>query len=767
VDKLQYLKRFYNLGFAIIWLYPQSKRPIGEEWQTGDRKHFDTLTKTFKESFNVGVRLGSASVLEDETFLCVLDCDVKSSEPHYLAEMELALKNFAPSIEYAPRVLSGRGGGSCHVYFRTELPQQSFKALRSSHKVKVFMPSTPPTDADKMSGLSEAELNEGYRMRLAWEIDVYGEGKQVVLPPSIHPDTYRAYEWDCELQDIDQIPLVANFVLGDKKLTKLKDVSADIDYDYSLADNYNLKKADYQLIVNGEGYDKRYKSRSEAVMGAINMLAYSGCKDAEITAVMTDEENFISEKPLEAGRGNREKAAEWLAKQIAKVRADMSAANDFKGIDANDTDAILSEAEALIQEEELTPWISKLKGKEGAYKNTAYNLQLILRHGFKEARIFGYNAFTQSMIYLAAPPWGSAKDIGRELVDADDTHARVWLSRYYGLETSTHAVNEIITILANENTFHPVQTYLNALEWDGVERLDTWLSTYLQAEGDKDYLAAVGRKTLTAAVARIYRAGTEFHHMLILEGTQGCGKSSTVKILASPEWFSDSLGDVTNKDIIEVMRGKWLIEVGELAAMNRSSANDMKDFITKASDTHRKAFARRAVTVPRQSILIGTTNDQEYLKDPTGGRRFWPVRVGQVDFKALIADRDQLWAEAKFNYEIGEKLYLEDPKVKAIAESEQYDRAIVDEIESAVLDILDGMDSNEIIFSEFFDTFCARFGVKETDYAAQIRIKKIFTKLKYKKIRRRTEKGRVYVWIRGDTNYKIYNSVKGFHYDEE
>ncbi len=761
MDKLKYLRRFYDLGFAVIWLYPQSKRPIGLDWQTGDRKHFDTLEKTYKEAYNVGVRLGSASQLDDGTYLCVLDCDVKSSEPHYLKEMELALKGFAPSVEYAPRVLSGRGGGSCHVYFRTKTPQQSFKALRSNHKTKVLMPSTPPTDADKISGLTEGELNDGYRMRLAWEIDVYGEGKQVVMPPSIHPDTYRAYEWDSEPKEIEQIPLVANFGLEGRKLLKATEATVEVDYDYTLADCYTLSKENYHLIVYGEKFDERYKSRSEAVMGCLSLLAYAGLKDSEIYAVMTDSDNFISEKPLEAGKGDRDKAAQWLSKQLAKVRADMSNAKDFNGLEADDVDVLLSEAEALEQEEDLVPWVSKLKGKEGAYKSTSYNLALILRHGFREARLFGYNAFTQSMIYLAQPPWGEPSDIGRELVDSDDTQAKIWLSRYYGVETSTHAVNEIITVLANENTFHPVKTYLDALEWDGIERLDTWLSTYLEAEGDPEYLADVGRKTLAAAVNRVYRAGCEFHHMLILEGTQGCGKSSTVKILASPAWFSDSLGDVTNKDIIEVMRGKWLIEVGELAAMNRSSANDMKDFITKNADTHRKAFARRAVTVPRQSILIGTTNDQEYLKDPTGGRRFWPVRVGQVDFKALIRDRDQLWAEAKMCYQLGELLYLDNPKVKAIAESEQYDRAIVDELETKVLIILNSLHMlNEIDFETFFTELCFKYNLKETDYYLQVRCKKIFTKLQYKKIRLRKEGVRHYTWVKKETGHKSYNGVR-------
>ena len=769
------------MGFAVIWLYPMSKRPIGDEWQKGERKSYKLLNNTFKESYNVGVRLGTASQLDDDSYLCVLDCDVKSSEPHYLKEMELALKNFAPSVEFAPRVLSGRGGGSCHIYYRTAQPQQSFKALRSNHKAKVFMPSTPPTDADKESGLSEEELANGFRMRLAWEIDVYGEGKQVVMPPSIHPDTYRAYEWDCDFSTIDQIPLVNNFKLQDKKaLTQPKaQASAEIDTAYKLSDCYTFDRAMYKLLVYGEGFNVKYKSRSEAVMGALNALVRAGLTDREVNAVMTDVENFISEKPLEAGKGNRDAAAKWLSKQTAKVRYEMSSARDFDGLEADDAEVLLSQAEALAQEDDLIPWVSKLKGKEGAYKPTSYNIALILRHGFNGQRLFGYNEFTQSILYMSQPPWGEKSDISRELIDSDDTQVKIWLSRFYGIETSTHAISEITAVLANENRFHPVRSFLDTLVWDGTPRLDTWLETYCHAEGDTDYLAAVGRKVLVAAVARIYQPAIKFDHMMILEGSQGIGKSSVVRILASKPWFSDSLGDITSRDVIEITRGKWIIEVGELASMSRASANEMKDFITKDSDTARKAFGRRSITVPRQYIFIGTTNDEEYLKDPTGGRRFWPVRINQVQFKELENDRDQLLAEAKFMWTMKEPLYLEDEGVRDTAKEEQSDRAVVDEIQSNILNILQELDmKGEIDFEIFFDKFCFKYGMKLTDYYLQLRCKKIFTKLGYKRIRRRIkenqhERGegvRKYMWVKGSGTAALYKSYNGVNFkfkDEE
>ena len=506
-------------------------------------------------------------------------------------------------------------------------------------------------------------------------------------------------------------------------------------------------------------------------MSCLNALVKAGLKDKEINAVLTDEANFMAEKALE--KGSREKGAKWLRGQLAKVRADLSAAKDFDNID-HDLDVMLSDEEAKEQEEELVSWVSRLKGKEGAYKNTAQNLKLILTHGFNGSTIFHYNDFLQAVLYKSKPMWGSVSDIGREIKDEDLTNIAIWLSRFYGIEAGVDQIDRIVTVVAQENRFHPVQEYINGIVWDGKPRLDNWLFTYLNATRKDDgpvhekYVQAVGRKVLCAAVARVFNAGCKFDYMMILEGMQGSGKSTSVEILASKKFFSDSLGDVTNKDILEITRGKWLIEVPELASMNKATANEFKDFLSKTHDRHRKAFGRKVSEVPRQFILIGSTNDEEYLKDPTGGRRFWPVRVGKTDFKALSRDRDQLIAEAFYRYNAGELLYLDDPEVKRYAEGEQYDRQVVDEIENKVVKLLqeEGL-TNEILFEPFSVAFCFKYNAKELDYAIQARIKKVFIKLGYKKIRKRVSGEPTYVWVKPDgisyTSYKDYSPKGGLN----
>jgi predicted P-loop ATPase len=761
---MEKLKFLYDMGFALLWLYPKSKRPIGEDWTTGPRKHWDTLKKTHKEANNVGVRLGSPSKFSDGSFLCVLDCDVKSSDPIHLQEMQKALESFCPSYEYAPRVLSGRGGGSCHIYFRTKEPQTSFKALHSAHKIKVFMPSVDASNADRAS-LTEKEIAAGYRHRLAWEIDVFGEGKQVVLPPSTHPDTLREYVWEYPLRDFDAIPLLReNF--SPKKIRLIKKSDAEIKFDEVDLFSTPISEKYFSLITAGTGFEN-YPSRSEALFASLNALISAGLNDAQIFTVLTDASNFMSDKPLEAGKNDPSRAARWLKGQIDKIRSEKDASLVFGAAAVvDDVDEILglSDIEAEAQSDELIEeghWTQRLKGKEGAYKNTANNIHLILSHCTEGKNLFSYDLFKCSNMYAAAPPWGSPGDVGRELVDSDDIDIKVWLSKKWGIETGAQNIAEICMKIGLENSFHPVRRYLESIKWDGKNRLDTWLREYMGATGDNAYLSAIGRKTLCGAVARVMHPGIKFDHVLIFEGDQGIGKSSAVETLAGKEWFVDSLGDIESKDVVDIMRGRWIVELSELASLDKASTNHLKGFITRTQDVTRKAYGRRAQEYKRQCIFIGTTNDSEYLKDATGGRRFWPVNVNQCKFDALARDRDQLWAEAHYLWALGEPLYLDSDEVRLLAEQEQADRFIIDEIQTQVNAACESyFTENPLIDFLTFEDVWAKMafslgGTKPADYHTQRRIKTALRVLGYARTRSWVEGSRAYVWRK---------NVKGLQY---
>lgn len=246
---------------------------------------------------------------------------------------------------------------------------------------------------------------------------------------------------------------------------------------------------------------------------------------------------------------------------------------------------------------------------------------------------------------------------------------------------------DVIVDRARQNSFHPVLEYLDSLSWDGVPRIDLWLTTYGGAE-DTEYTRAVGRLMLVAAVRRVRSPGAKFDEMPILEGEQGTDKSSALKKLAvCDEWFTDDLPlNAETKVVIERLAGKWIVEAGELKGMRKSEVNHLKGFVSRQVDEARLSYGRLTTRLPRQCVIIGTTNDAAYLKDPTGDRRFWPVQVVRFDLSALGQDRDQLWAEAAHREATGESIRL-DPSLYEAARLEQDGRRVEDAFEAILSEV--------------------------------------------------------------------------------
>lgn len=296
--------------------------------------------------------------------------------------------------------------------------------------------------------------------------------------------------------------------------------------------------------------------------------------------------------------------------------------------------------------------------------------------------LIAFNEFTQDIIFLRKAPWHNVLETPSTWTDEECLRCKAFLaSEPYKFEPQTHILHEAAVVVAQKYSFHPVRDYLDSLEWDHHARLSEWTINYLSSP-DNGYIRAVALKMLVAAVARVYEPGCKFDYIPVLEGKQGTGKSSAFKILAQP-WFSDQIMDITSRDTIDGMRGKWIIEIGEMESHKRTETQAMKAFLSRSTDRARLAYMRCARDYPRQNIFVGTINPEAeeevgWLKDTTGNRRYWPIPTGKIDLGALALVRDQLWAEAVAYYKKGVPLYLENEKVNAEAEAEQHKRMGVD-----------------------------------------------------------------------------------------
>ncbi|EJL53929.1 putative P-loop ATPase [Rhizobium sp. CF122] len=280
------------------------------------------------------------------------------------------------------------------------------------------------------------------------------------------------------------------------------------------------------------------------------------------------------------------------------------------------------------------------------------NVLVALREASEFSGLFCYDELACSVMVQAPLPGSDALSAfePRPLTDADVLSVQEWLQTQALPTIGRGVVADAIDLVSRENSFDPICDYLDSVFWDGTPRIENWLHFYLGAE-ESEYTRAIGKMFLVAMIARAYEPGCQADHLLVLEGAQGTRKSTACRILGG-EWFSDSLPDIRNsKAVSQHLRGLWLIELSELSALTRTESEALKAFISRTTERYRPPYGRNEVHEPRRCILIGTTNKDGYLRDETGGRRFWPVRTGRIDSEALAADRDQLFAEAVHFYQ--------------------------------------------------------------------------------------------------------------------
>ena len=325
--------------------------------------------------------------------------------------------------------------------------------------------------------------------------------------------------------------------------------------------------------------------------------------------------------------------------------------------------------EAKDDPKEAFKWTEKMQMDERKkhFLPSPYNFGLIVRNDPRLKDRVRRDAFRGRDCVVADLPWRKSSDTDPFWNNSDDNGLIDYVSRRYQL-TGKQALLDANDLAMSQNSFHPVREWLQGLKWDGIGRLDTLLSDYLGAE-DNPLTRAMTRKHFTAAVARVMRPGCKYDYILTLIGPQGIGKSTLVKILGG-DWFDDSLTSIEGKEGMEQIRGKWLIEFGELTNYKKSTSEAYKAFISKQEDSYRPAYGRKVEIYPRQCVFFATTNEPAFLKGDTGNRRFWTVECDKTDilkdvWDELPQERDQIWAEALHRYREGEKLYLPNELEKA------------------------------------------------------------------------------------------------------
>jgi predicted P-loop ATPase len=371
-------------------------------------------------------------------------------------------------------------------------------------------------------------------------------------------------------------------------------------------------------------------------------------------------------------------------------KASFRAMSEFASSDPNVKKLIASERKEAAQREfSDDDWEKLLEYEKNitAVKSTISNLLLILSYD-PEITGIRYNQLA-SQIYGFNLPWERPHETWR---DADEAQLVAYVNAHYGSTFNERFYRIAVTKVADDRAYHPIKDYLNSLpEWDGVARVDTLLIDYLGAE-DTPYVRAVIRKTLVAAVARIFKPGTKFDSILVLNGPQGIGKSTLFAKIGG-EWFSDSLSisDMKDKTAAEKLQGYWILELGELAGIKKMDVETVKSFITRADDKYRPSYGRTVESHLRQCIIVGSTNtDGGFLRDITGNRRFWPVKVtGNSALKPWdLENIDQLWAEALEGYKEGEQLFLTGELAEE-ARVQQREAMESDDREGLVADYLD------------------------------------------------------------------------------
>ena len=456
---------------------------------------------------------------------------------------------------------------------------------------------------------------------LAPGVDIRGEGGYVVAAPSVHTSG-RSYAWEASSRpdEVDVAPMPAAWLEAIVKRPKLR------------------------VIAGGSGEAIVEGGRNETLFKRAASMRAAGFEEPAILAAILAENETRCSPPLDPAE------VKGIVSSVCRYAPGLSAEYEAKRAEATArrASASVTTGDDPASESADAEWASKLyTTAKGAVKNTFANICTILRHSPDYAGL-RFNEMTVTPELGGAPVSDARLALMREDVE-----------RRYGFSPATDSLSQAILGVASEHAYHPVREYLEGLVWDHAPRLASLTTTMLDAEPSA-INAAMVRAWFVSAVARAYKPGCKVDTCLVLVGPQGARKSSFFRALGGP-WFADTAIDIESKDAMQQINAAWIYELGELDSVtSKAHAGRIKGFITSQTDKYRLPFGRAVSTVPRSNVIVGSTNESNFLMDPTGARRFWCLRVGRIDAAAVEESRDQLWAEAVAAYKAEEQWWLDE-----------------------------------------------------------------------------------------------------------
>ncbi|WP_293373591.1 VapE domain-containing protein [Nevskia sp.] len=392
----------------------------------------------------------------------------------------------------------------------------------------------------------------------------------------------------------------------------------------------------------------------------------------------------------------------------------------------------------------LLEWERGLVFGDAGLKPSTWNVMHVLRNHDGWKGVFGFDAFAKRIVKLKPTPFESPAGL---LTDTDEVQVAAWFGRRdtYRASIKTPIATEAISVVSSDNTFHPVRDYLGGLTWDGVDRLDDFFSDFCNVPKSAT-VSGFARNFFIQAVARIYRPGVKADLMLVLEGGQGARKSTLAATLAGVGNYADVGTAPSDKDFYQIIQGVWLVEISEMASFARAENSHIKRAISVAVDRFRRSYGRNVEEFKRECVFFGTANNSDWQKDETGGRRYMPVWVGDVDIDGVLSVRDQLWAEAVHRFNAGEPWWI----LPEGAEDAQEERYVEDVWAEPVLHYLQGKPGTtgqlgvgprkKVTISELL-TYALDMDVKKQDRSAQTRMGNLMRRLGWTARQRRVGGG--------------------------